>query len=359
MAVSKREILDALKAVKEPELKQNIVDLGMVKAVEIAGPHARVTIALPTANLPMKDKLKNNVKETVKGIGGIEDVKVVVTPMTSEQRARILGQAPSEMEGMKGVKKVIAIASGKGGVGKTTVTVNLAIALSLQGHSVGILDADMHGPDIPIMLGIKERPVGSRGMLLPIEKYGLKIMSTGILAGQGDPIVWRGPLVNKAIKEFLGHVLWGNLDFLLVDLPPGTGDAPLTISTVVPLDGVLIVTTPQKVALADVRRSIGLFRGHDIPIIGIVENMSFLRLPGDPDGKVMDIFGSGGGEKIAKAFKLPLLGRIPLDPAIRSGGDTGRPVTLEANSEAVDVFKDIASRLVTYCSGPPAKGESS
>ncbi len=359
MAVSEKEILDALRAVQEPELKQNIVDVGMVEDVEIAGPHIKVTVALTMASSPMKDRIKNEVKEALKGIAGVGEVKVVLTLMTSEQRARIFGQAPSEMEGMKGVRKAIAIASGKGGVGKTTLTVNLAIALSMQGQSVGILDADMHGPDIPIMLGIKERPVGSRGMLLPIEKYGLKIMSTGILAGQGDPIVWRGPLVNKAIKEFLGHVLWGNLDFLLVDLPPGTGDAPLTVSTVIPLNGVLIVTTPQKVALADVRRSIGLFRGHDVPIIGIVENMSFFRLPGSPDGEVMEIFGSGGGERIAKAFKLPLLGRIPLDPAIRAGGDTGRPVTLESDSEASDAFKEIASRLLIYCSRPSAREESS
>ncbi len=343
MGVTREQVINALKEVKDPELNKSLVDLGMIKDVEIAGSNVRVTVALTMAGCPLKDKIKADVKEAVKSIPGVEDVSVVLTTMTSAERAKLFGQEPSEMEGMKQVKNVIAVASGKGGVGKSTVSVNLAAALAKRGYKVGILDADMHGPDIPIMLGIKDRPVGSRGMLFPLEKYGIKMMSTGSLAGDGIPIVWRGPLVNKAIKEFLGHVAWGELDYLIVDLPPGTGDAPLTVATTIPIKGVIIVTTPQKVALSDVRRSVGLFLKNEIPILGIVENMSYLKIPGSSD--VMDIFGSGGGEKIAKAFKLPLLAKIPIEPEIRKGGDEGRPVALEEN-EGSKPFFELADKVV-------------
>jgi ATP-binding protein involved in chromosome partitioning len=296
----------------------------------------------------MKNQIKDDVEKAVHGVEGVTEVKVILTTMTSEERAKLLGQEPSEMQGIEKVKRIIAIASGKGGVGKTTVAVNLAIALSKKSFKVGILDADMHGPDIPIMLGIDERPLGCKGMLLPIEKFGLKVVSTGTLAGEGVPIVWRGPLVNKAIKEFLGHVAWGELDYLLVDLPPGTGDAPLTMAKLISLDGVIIITTPQKVALADVRRCIGLFVGQDIPIFGIVENMSFFRVPGVSEGQILEVFGSGGGEKIAKAFKVPLLGKVPLDQKIREGGDTGKPMALDSDSECAKIFDSIAEELLKH-----------
>ncbi len=343
MSVNKDQVIEALKQVKDPELNKSLVELGMIKDVEIAGSNVRVTVALTMAGCPLKDKIKSDVKAAVSKLPGVDQVSVVLTTMTSAERAKLFGQEPSEMEGMKGVKNVIAIASGKGGVGKSTVSVNLAAALSHKGFKVGILDADMHGPDIPIMLGIKERPVGSKGMLFPLEKYGIKMMSTGVLAGEGTPIVWRGPLVNKAIKEFLGHVAWGDLDFLIVDLPPGTGDAPLTVATTIPIKGVIIVTTPQKVALSDVRRSVGLFLKHDIPILGIVENMSYLKVPGSEE--VMDIFGSGGGEKVAKAFKLPLLAKIPIEPEIRKGGDEGKPVALEENEKS-SAFYELAEKVM-------------
>ena len=343
MAILKEQVLDALKKVEDPELHKSLVDLGMVQDIEIAGNAVRITIALTMAGCPLKDQIKRDVKEAAGRIPGVEEVKVVLTTMTSEQRARIFGEQPSEMEGMKKVSHVIAVASGKGGVGKSTVSVNLAVALAKRGYKVGILDADMHGPDIPIMLGIKDRPVGQGGMLLPLEKYGIKMISTGTLAGDGTPIIWRGPLVNKAIKEFLGHVNWGRLDYLVVDLPPGTGDAPLTLAQAIPIAGVVIVTTPQKVALSDVRRSIALFKNHEIPVLGIVENMSFFKVPGQEE--VIDIFGSGGGEKIAKAFKLPLLANVPIDPEIRRGGDEGRPVALDDSSTVTKVFLEMADRV--------------
>ena len=344
MATLKEKVIEALKKVEDPELKRSLVDLGMIKNVEIAGDKVRVTVALTMAGCPLKNKIKEDVKAAVKEIPEVSDVSVVLTTMTSEERAKLFGHAPSEMEGMKRIKNVIAVASGKGGVGKSTVAVNLAVALAKMGYRVGILDADMHGPDIPIMLGIKERPVGSRGMLIPLEKYGVKMISTGTLAGEGMPIVWRGPLVNKAIKDFLGRVDWGELDFLIVDLPPGTGDAPLTISTIIPIKGAIIVTTPQKVALSDVRRCIGLFLQNKIPILGIVENMSYLKIPGQED--VIDIFGSGGGEKVAKAFKVPLLAKIPIDPEIRKGGDEGKPVALKDDGDSAKVFYELAKKIV-------------
>ncbi len=354
MAILKEQVLDALKKVEDPELHKSLVDLGMVQDIEIAGNAVRITISLTMAGCPLKDQIKRDVKEAAGRIPGVEEVRVVLTTMTSEQRARIFGEQPSEMEGMKKVSHVIAVASGKGGVGKSTVSVNLAVALARRGYKVGILDADMHGPDIPIMLGIKDRPVGQAGMLLPLEKYGIKMISTGSLAGDGTPIIWRGPLVNKAIKEFLGHVNWGELDYLVVDLPPGTGDAPLTLAQAIPIAGVVIVTTPQKVALSDVRRSIALFKNHEISVLGIVENMSFFKVPGQEE--MIDIFGSGGGEKIAKAFKLPLLAKVPIDPEIRRGGDEGRPVALDDSSTVTKVFLEMADR-VTELVGQEGKSQ--
>ncbi len=340
MAVTREAVLEALKGVKDPELNRSLVDLGMIEEVEVAGSAVRVTVALTMAGCPLKHRIKEDVIQAVKGVEGVDEVQVVLTTMTSEQRARIFGPEPDPMEGVKEVRHIIAVASGKGGVGKTTVTVNLAAALKGLGYRVGILDGDLHGPDIPVMLGIDERPVGSQGMLLPLERYGIKVMSTATLAGEGVPIVWRGPLVNKAIKEFLGKVRWGRLDYLLIDLPPGTGDAALTIVKSVPVKGVIVVTTPQKVALADVRRAIGLFRSNNTPILGIVENMSYLRVP--ESGEKLEVFGSGGGEKLARAFKIPLLGKIPMEPAVREGGDSGRPLALEGEGEAAAVFKEIA-----------------
>lgn len=347
--ITKEAVLDALKGVQDPELNKNLVELGMIKDIEIAGDAVKITVALTMAGCPLKNKIKSDVELAVSAVEGVSHVKVALGTMTSEERARLFGQEPSEMDGVKNVKCIIAVGSGKGGVGKTTVTVNLAVALRNKGAKVGILDADMHGPDIPIMLGVNERPIGSGGMLLPVERYGIKMMSAGSLAGEGVPIIWRGPMVNKAIKEFLGHVNWGELDYLLIDLPPGTGDAAITVANSIPLNGIVMVTTPQKVALEDVRRAIGLFKTKDIKILGIVENMSFFKLPCGGGDELIDIFGSGGGEKLAKAFKLPLLGKIPIDPAIRKGGDEGRPHALETGSEAGLAFAGIAEQILLEC----------
>ncbi len=340
MGISREDVREALSKVNDPELNKSLVDLGMIQDIEVADSAVKVTVALTMAGCPLKQKIKDDVEQAVRSLDGVDHVEVVLTTMTSEQRAKIFGKEPDPMEGIKEVSHIIAVASGKGGVGKTTVAVNLAAALKKLGYSVGILDGDLHGPDIPIMLGITERPVGFQGMLLPLENYGIKVMSTATLAGEGVPIVWRGPLVNKAIKEFLGKVKWGKLDYLLIDLPPGTGDAALTIVKSIPIDGVIVVTTPQKVAMSDVRRAIGLFKANNTRILGIVENMSYLQVPGT--GEVMEIFGAGGGEKMAKAFKVPLLGKIPLEPQVREGGDIGEPVALKGEGEAPKVFEEIA-----------------
>lgn len=345
MNITKEQVLNELRSVKIKELNNNIVDLGLVENIEISGTAVKITVAVIMADYPDKENFKNSIKNAVKRIQWITEVKVALTVMTSAKRAEIYGNAPDEMAGIKKVKKIIAVASGKGGVGKSSVSVNLAISLAKQGYRVGILDADMHGPDIPLMLGINERPVGSKGMLVPLEKFGIKVMSTATLAGEGTPVIWRGPLVNKAIKEFLGHVMWDDLEFLIIDLPPGTGDAALTLADSVPLNGVIMVTTPQKVALSDVRRSIAMFREHKIPVLGIVENMSYFKIPGK-SGEVLEIFGSGGGEKLSKAFEIPMLGKIPLDLKLREGGDKGVPVTLEKDSDASKVFDGITNKVV-------------
>lgn len=345
MNITKDQIIHELRSVVLREVNKNIVDLGMVEDIEIAGTAVKVTVSVVMSDYPDREKFKEEIKNAVRRIKWVTEVKVVLTVMTSAKRAEIYGTAPDEMEGIKKVKKIVAVASGKGGVGKSSVSVNIAVSLAKKGYRAGILDADMHGPDIPMMLDIKERPVGSRGMLIPLEKYGIRVMSTATLAGDGTPVIWRGPLVNKAIKEFLGHVMWDDLEFLIIDLPPGTGDAPLTIADSVPLNGVVMVTTPQKVALSDVRRSIAMFIEHKIPVIGVVENMSYFRVPGSED-EILEIFGSGGGEKIARAFNIPLLGKIPLELAVREGGDKGRPVALGKDSEAARVFDKIAQKIV-------------
>ena len=346
MRLTKEQVIKALEKVIDPELGKNLVELGMIRDIELGDQAVKVTVALTIAGCPMKKQIREDVEKALRGIPGVKHVAVVMTAMTSEERARVFGQEPSEMEGIKNVKHIIAIASGKGGVGKSTVTVNLACALSKKGLKVGILDADLHGPDIPIMLGIRERPLGSGGMLLPMERHDIKMMSTGSLAGEGVPIVWRGPLVNKAIKEFLGKVKWDELDFLLVDLPPGTGDAAITVTKAIPLEGVIIVTTPQKVAVSDVRRTMGLFKSQEVPILGIVENMSFLKITGQDGEEILDIFGSGGGEKVAKAFSVPLLGKIPIDPEVRKGGDQGEPVVIQGTGDAAGVFFEIADAVI-------------
>ncbi len=241
------------------------------------------------------------------------------------------------------VKHIIAVSSGKGGVGKTTTSVNLAVALADLGHTVGLLDADIYGPNVPVMLGLKQQPDAVDGKIIPLEIHGVKVMSLGLIAGEDTPVIWRGPIVGKMLQQFLADVSWGSLDFLVIDLPPGTGDAQLTLAQTVPISGVVIVTTPQNVALEDVTRGVEMFRKVDVPILGVVENMSYFICPCCKDRA--PIFGEGGGDKIAAQFGVPLLGRIPIVPSIREGGDTGTPAASTDSEEGI-IFKDIARQVV-------------
>ena len=256
-----------------------------------------------------------------------------------------------------GVKDVIAVSSGKGGVGKSTVAANLAVALAQSGATVGLMDADIYGPNIPMMMGVSKPPEQQDGKLLPAESHGVKIISMGFFMPEETAIVWRGPMVHKAIQQFFGDVLWGELDYLLIDLPPGTGDAQLTLSQLVPLSGAITVTTPQEVALYDVRKGMSMFQKVNVPLLGIIENMSFFVC--GHCGERTEIFSHGGGERAAEKLGIPFLGRIPIDPAIRAGGDTGLPIVV-ANPESrpARAFKDIAAKLAAKICSPAGEGQS-
>ena len=244
----------------------------------------------------------------------------------------------------KGIRDSIAVASGKGGVGKSTMAVNLSVALAKMGHSVGLLDADVYGPNVPIMLGAKGDLVTVDGSITPLDAYGIKVMSLGFMLEEGTPVIWRGPMIAGALKQLLNDVAWGELDYMVLDLPPGTGDASLTLAQMIPLSGALIVSTPQEVALQDVKRSIAMFERLSVPVLGLVENMSYYIH--EPTGDRVEIFGHGGARKAAEGLKLEFLGEVPLDPAIREGGDSGRPVSAEADSSLGVAFADIARKLV-------------
>jgi ATP-binding protein involved in chromosome partitioning len=246
------------------------------------------------------------------------------------------------------IRNAVAVGSGKGGVGKSTVAVNIAVALAQSGARVGLLDADIYGPNIPTMLGVEKLPPPNGSKLVPAQAYGLKMISMGLLVKPGQPLIWRGPMLNSAIRQFLGDVEWGELDYLIIDLPPGTGDAALSLTQSLPLSGGVIVTLPQKVSLEDARRGMEMFRQLNVPIFGVIENMSYLELP---DGSRMDVFGTGGGEQLAKAGKVPFLGTIPMDARVRKGGDSGKPIVVEApDSPAALALRGIAEQIAAIIS---------
>lgn len=336
-ALRESQILDALRTVQDPDLHKDLVTLGMIRNVEIRGSTVRFSVVLTTPACPLKDKIRRECEEAVRRIPGVNHVEVVITSNTARD-ANLSGQAL-----LPGVRNTIAVASGKGGVGKSTVAVNLAVALAELGASVGLLDADIYGPSIPLMLGVDGQPaVSANRKILPLEAYGVKLMSIGFLLPDKDTaMIWRGPMVHSALRNFLQEVEWGELDYLIVDLPPGTGDAHLTLTQSIPLTGALIVTTPQDVALADARKGVTLFRKTNTPILGIVENMSYFIAP--DTGKRYDIFRSGGGRAAAEALGVPFLGEIPIDPTICEGGDAGIPAASSiSNSPQREVFLELA-----------------
>jgi ATP-binding protein involved in chromosome partitioning len=314
-------IFDALRTVQEPELGRDIVTLNMVKGITIDGANVAFTIELTTPACPLKDEIEGNAKAVLAGIGA-EAVDITWGAMVrraSPQQAQQL---------LPGVKNIIAVASGKGGVGKSTVSVNLAVALAQAGASVGLLDADITGPNIPMMLGLEGQPKASENnKIVPLERHGVKAISIQFFVPEGQPIVWRGPLVGGAIQQFLRDVEWGDLDYLVIDLPPGTSDAQLTLAQAVPLGGAVLVTTPQEVSLSDVTKALAMFKRLSVPILGIVENMTAFICP--HCGEATEIFGRGGGERFAEQHGIDFLGGIPLDITVRQGGDVGVPAVAQ------------------------------
>jgi ATP-binding protein involved in chromosome partitioning len=326
------QVMLALSNVQEPELRRDLVTLNMVKDVAVKGDNVSFTIVLTTPACPLKSVMEKDARAAVGALPGVKHVDIKweakVTP-----NARLAGQLTMP------ARNVVAIASGKGGVGKSTVAVNVAVALAQAGAAVGLLDADIYGPNIPMMLGVKYRPAQNQyGQLAPPKAYGVTVYSMGFHVRDEQPIIWRGPMLDKAIRQFLGDVAWGDLDYLLVDLPPGTGDAQLTVSQAFTLAGGVIVTLPQEVSQADARRGLEGFRQMEVPILGVLENMSG------------DVFGRGGGRKLAEAAGVPFIGEIPLEPQVRVGGDGGVPVVVSHPDSAaakalVAAAQDIAARI--------------
>jgi ATP-binding protein involved in chromosome partitioning len=342
--ISKENVLQALSKVNEPELHRDLVTLNMVRDIEIADKVVSFTLVLTTPACPMRDVMARDVNKVLKEIG-VEEVKINWTSNVPVDN-RILGQLQLP------VKNVIAIASGKGGVGKSTVAVNVSVALAQMGAAVGLLDADIYGPNCNIMLGAMRMPpptkVDGEPKMIPAQAHGVKLMSMGFLVKPDQPLVWRGPMLHSAIRQFLTDVLWGDLDYLVVDLPPGTGDAQLTLTQSVPLTGGVIVTMPQEVSQADALRGLKMFEQMQVPILGVVENMSYLAMP---DGSVMDLFGRGGGHKLAEAAGVPFIGEIPIDARVRVGGDNGVPIVVSApDSPAAIALKAIAQDIAAKIS---------
>lgn len=342
--INELKIREAVKSILDPELKKSLLDLGMIRDIHVENGHVGLTLALSTARCPRKDTIIEEIKGVLEKLPGISGVDVRLTTLNKEELEKLFPKHP--LVGLEKVRHVLAVASGKGGVGKTTIAVNVALALAAMDRKVGLLDADVYGPSVPVMLALEgAQPEEENEAILPAEKFGLRIMSLGMLTAKGQPVVWRGPLVAKAIKQLLGQVMWGDLDYLVVDLPPGTVDPSITISQSIPHAAILMVTTPQEVALADVRRSIDLFRKFEMFIVGLVENMSYFQP--EHSEKPIAIFGEGGGEKLSREFGLPLLGKIPIDLAIGRCGDSGVPLMVSSpDSETGRVFQGIADKIL-------------
>jgi ATP-binding protein involved in chromosome partitioning len=338
--ISDEAVMAALSKVQEPELHKDLVSLNMVRDLQIEDANVSFTVVLTTPACPLRDQIVRESREAVEGIPGVENVTVTLDAnVPSDGRPRGIVQLP--------IRNAIAVASGKGGVGKSTIAVNLAVVLAKSGARVGLLDADIYGPNIPTMMGVDHLPPANEDKLIPAEAYGVKFMSIGFMVKADQPLIWRGPMLHSAIRQFLTDVEWGELDYLVVDLPPGTGDAGLSLAQSLPLSGGLIVTLPQQVSLDDARRGLEMFRQLNVPIFGIIENMSYLELP---DGTRMDVFGKGGGERLAEESGVPFIGAIPMDPAVRKGGDEGVPVTISDPDSPVaqalnQVAMDVAAKV--------------
>ncbi len=348
-------VLEALRPIQDPDFKKSIVDLGFIKQLEIDGGKVRFQIELTTPACPVKEKFQQAAHDAVAQLPGVTTVDVT---MTANTRA---AARPTPTDLLPGVRNTIAVASGKGGVGKSTVAVNLALALYEAGAKVGLLDVDVYGPSIPLMLGVSGKPrITPERKIVPKEAWGLRVMSIGFLAGEDAPVIWRGPMVHGIVRQFLADVEWGELDYLVLDLPPGTGDAALTLTQTAPLSGALIVTTPQEVSLIDARKGLRMFQRVNVPVLGIVENMSWFTC-----GKCQErhfLFGSGGGERAARELGVDLLVQIPLQPDVVEAGDSGRPTVVASRDTPVaQAFRELAGTVARRVSllqadAPPVLG---
>ena len=323
--ITETMVLGALSKVQEPELNNDLVSLNMIRDIKIDGEKVSFSIMLTTPACPLKNQIEGESRAAVEAIPGVKSVEIKFDAnVPTDGRQRGVLELP--------IRNAVAVASGKGGVGKSTVAVNVAVTLAASGARVGLLDADIYGPNIPTMMGVRQLPDSLDGKLVPAEAFGVKVMSIGFLVEPDQPLIWRGPMLHSAIRQFLTDVAWGELDYLIVDLPPGTGDAGLSLAQTLPLSGGVIVTLPQQVSLDDARRGLEMFRQLNVPIIGVVENMSYLELP---DGSKMDVFGTGGGKLLAQQSGVPFIGSIPMDPIVREGGDSGVPVVVSAPDSLV------------------------
>ncbi len=340
MEITRNQVLNALSKVQEPELHSDLVALNMIRDIEIVDDLVRFTVVLTTPACPMKNRIEREAREAVAALPGVKQVEVKLdSNVPGDGKARGLLELP--------IRNAVAVASGKGGVGKSTIAVNIAVVLAKSGARVGLLDADIYGPNVPTMMGVHSLPEPNQDKLVPAEAYGVKLMSIGFLVKPDQPLIWRGPMLHSAIRQFLTDVEWGELDYLIVDLPPGTGDAALSLAQSLPLSGGVIVTLPQQVSQDDARRALEMFRQLDVEILGVVENMSYLELP---DGTKMDIFGSGGGRDLANNAGVSFIGAIPIDPMVRQGGDFGQPVVITnpdspVSKALINVAENVAAKI--------------
>ncbi len=344
MPLEPQVVLDALTVVKDPDLHRDIVSLGFIKDLKIDSGRVAFTIELTTPACPVKDSLRDQARAAVMQVPGVTNVDV---QMSARVREAAFGDGPRQP--IPGVKNIIAVGAGKGGVGKTTVSVNLAIALARVGGKVGMIDGDVYGPNVPMMLGLKTQLITDGQKIIPAERYGLQVISMGFLTGDDAPIIWRGPMLHGVIQQFFREVKWVDLDYLIIDMPPGTGDVALSLSQTVPVAGAIVVTTPQEVSLADSRRAVAMYKKLNIPPLGIIENMSYFQCR--HCGEQADIFGRGGGERMALELGVPFLGAIPIYQPIREGGDSGVPLVVgEPDSPPARAFMAVAEQAAAQLS---------
>jgi ATP-binding protein involved in chromosome partitioning len=336
-SISEQQILEALRPIVDPDFNKSIVELGFVKNVRIDGGRVDFDIELTTPACPVKAEFERAARERVQALEGVGEVSV---NMTSQTRSSVPASAEAVLPG---VRNTIAVASGKGGVGKSTTAINLALSLRARGAKVGVLDADVYGPSLPLLTGVFERPTAQNKRIYPLEAYGLELMSMGFFLTDESPVIWRGPMVHGLIKQFLTDVEWGELDYLVIDLPPGTGDAALTLTQMAPLSGAVIVTTSNDLSLVDARKGLRMFEKVEVPVLGVIENMSYFTPPELPDKKYY-LFGQGGGKRIADELGVDFLGEVPIDPRVVEGGDKGRPIVIHApDSHTAEAFRNLAA----------------